>query len=51
MGPSVAQTSAGIADVRFDLPLTDLSAGRHLLRIEAGDRTGSQRRDLPFMVR
>jgi hypothetical protein len=45
-------TPAGVASVRFDLPLSTLAPGRYLLTREAlKDGTAAERRDVPFSVR
>ncbi len=45
-------TPAGVATVRFDLPLSTLAPGRYLLTMEAlSDGTAAERRDVPFSVR
>jgi VWFA-related protein len=42
---------AGVAEIRFDVPLSTLPPGRYLLTMEASrDGTPAQRRDVPFSV-
>jgi hypothetical protein len=44
--------AAGVADVHFEVPVSEISPGEYVLAIEAGVGPAvSVRRDVPFAVR